>query len=52
MDALYWAIPAVLALAIVLRLLPQQHARTALHGALGLWIAVLFVALPLLLSRS
>lgn len=52
MDALYWAIPAVIALALVLLLLPEQHARTALRCALGLWIAATLIVLPLLLSRS
>ncbi|MCC9307709.1 hypothetical protein LN042_11475 [Kitasatospora sp. RB6PN24] len=52
MYALLWAIPAVLALALVLRLLPPQHAQTALRSALAVWIAAILVALPLLLSRS
>lgn len=52
MYALLWAIPAVLALAIVLFVLPPHHARTALRTFAGLWIAICLFALPLLLSRS
>jgi drug/metabolite transporter superfamily protein YnfA len=54
-DALLWAIPAVLALAalaLLLCLLPEQHRSTAMRAALGLWIAITLVALPVLLSRS
>jgi drug/metabolite transporter superfamily protein YnfA len=42
-DALLWAIPAVLALAalaVVLMLLPEQHRGTAMRCATGLWIAI------------
>lgn len=52
MDALFWAIPAVLALAVVLVLLPEQYRGTALRAALGLWIAITCILLPALLSRS
>jgi hypothetical protein len=52
MVALCWAIPAVLALAVGVLVLPEQHVRTALRCALGLWVAATLIALPLLLSRS
>jgi len=50
--ALLWASLAVPALAIVLRLLPPQHRSTAWRGAVGLWIAITCILLPVLLSRS
>ncbi|WP_181799424.1 hypothetical protein [Kitasatospora acidiphila] len=55
MAALFGAILAVLALAalgVVLWLLPEQHRRTAMRAAIGLWIAITCIALPVLLSRS
>ena len=52
MAALFWAIPAVLALALVLCLLPEQHRSTVLRAALGLWIAITCIALPVWFSRS
>lgn len=50
--ALFWAVPAVLAIALVLALLPEQHRGTAMRAALGLWIAITCILLPALLSRS
>lgn len=51
MDALCWAIPAALALAL-LAIREPRNAHGVLLDALGLWIALTLVALPLLLSRS
>jgi hypothetical protein len=54
-DALFWAIPAVpalAALALLLCLLPEQHRSTAMRAAIGLWIAITCIVLPVLLSRS
>lgn len=53
MDALLWAIPAVLALAaLTLAVLPRPDAVTLLRAFAGLWIAAFLFVLPLLLSRS
>jgi hypothetical protein len=52
-DALLWAIPAVLALAaLTLAVLPRQDAVLMLRAFAGLWIAALVLVIPLLLSRS
>jgi hypothetical protein len=51
--ALYWAIPATLALsALVLAVLPKQDAVLMLRTFAGLWIAAFIFVFPLLLSRS
>jgi len=48
MAALYWAIPAALALT-ALAIREPRNANGVLLDALGLWIGLTLIALPLLL---
>ena len=50
MDALYWAIPAALALTVLAVVHPHGPEAT-LRAAAGLWIGLTLVALPLILTR-